>query len=141
MFTRRIAFLIVLIVLALSLTAAVPLQEVLPGEPVVPEVTLPTNLFEFAGWLAINGLTLVAVLEKFSVYQKLDTKTKGIIAFVVTLLAPFAGEGLTYLLTQVSADKVAVVQHYLDLALKGLNLYAASQYAHGGLRQFLPAPK
>lgn len=142
MFTRnRIAILLILFSFALMLTAATPLQEVLPGEPVAPDVTLPTNLFEFAGWLALNGLTIAALLEKFSPYQALPTKTKNIVAFVLALVAPYLGEGLTYLLTRISADQVALVQHYLDLGLKGLYLYGASQYSHGGLRQYLPAPK
>ena len=146
MFTRnRLAFLFIVILLAFGLTAAVPFQDtdpgVLPGEVVTADVTLPTNLFEFAGWLGLNGLTIAALLEKFGPYQSLPVKTKNAVAFVLALVAPYLGEGLTYLLTQVSADNVAQVQHYLDLALKGLYLYGASQYAHGGLRQFLPAPK
>ena len=141
MLTRNLKFFIVAIVLITLSLAFAPAQELLPGEQVAQEVTLPTNLFEFAGWLALNGLTIAALLEKFAPYQKLDAKTKGVIALVLSIGAPYLGEGLTYLLTQVSADNVARIQHYLDLALKGLNLYAASQYAHGGLRQFLPAPK
>jgi len=141
MLTRHRKFFIVAIVLITLSLAFAPLQEVLPGEQAAQEVTLPTNLFEFAGWLALNGLTIAALLEKFGPYQKLNAKTKGVIALVLSIGAPYAGEGLAYLLTQVSPEQVARVQHYLDLALKGLNLYAASQYAHGGLRQFLPAPK
>ena len=141
MLTHRLTIILIVILLAFGLTAAAPLQEVLPGEPVAPDVTLPTDLFSFAAWLGLNGLTIAALLEKFGPYQSLPTKTKNVIAFVLALAAPYLGEGLTYLLAQVSADKVAAVQHYLDLALNGLRLYAASQYAHGGLRQYLPAPK
>ena len=105
------------------------------------ELPFPTEIVSFAMWLAVNGLMLVAVLEKFPAFQKLDSRWKSIIVLVVAVGSPFASEWLILAVDKLPDELVSQIQHYLDLALTGLRLWAASQYAHGGLRQYVTAKR
>lgn len=104
------------------------------------ELPFPTDILQFAVWLAINGLTLVALLEKIPAWHGLSGRTKAIVVFVLVVGAPVYSEWLAALVKAAPAEQVAAIQHYLDLLLNGLRLWAASQYAHGGVRM-LVAPQ
>ncbi len=104
------------------------------------DIPFPTEIVPFILWLAVNGLTIVAVLEKLPAWQKLTSTQKAVAAFVLIAGSPFLSEGLIALTKSVPPEQLALIQHYVDLGLNGLRLWAASQYAHGGLRQ-LVAPK
>ena len=97
----------------------------------------PTEIVPFILWLAVNGLTVVAVLEKFPAWQKLTARQKSVAAFLLIAGSPFLSEGLMTLTKSIPLETLTLVQHYLDLGLNGIRLWAASQYAHGGLRQLV----
>jgi len=80
---------------------------------------------------------LLPVLEKFPAWQKLTAKQKSVAAFLLIAGSPFLSEGLVALTKSISPETLTVIQHYLDLGLTGVRLWAASQYAHGGLRQLV----
>ncbi len=103
----------------------------------MPTIPFPTDLVAFVLWLGLNGAIVVALLEKIPLWQKLDSRSKAAFVFVLIVGGPTLTEFLTTLLRTLPAEQLAAVQHLVDLLLNGLRLWAASQYAHGGLRQFV----
>jgi len=101
------------------------------------QLPFPTDVLQFAAWLAINGLTIVALLEKIPAWRTLSGRTKAIAVFVLLVGSPVYSEWLVALVKAAPAEQLAMVQHYLDLVLNGLRLWAASQYAHGGARMLV----
>ena len=95
------------------------------------ELPFPTDLPSFAVWLALNGLTIAALLEKIPAFQRLDMRAKSLVVLGICLGSPFGAEGLQAAIARLPAETLAAVQHYLNLALTGLQVWAASQYAHG----------
>ena len=103
----------------------------------MPTIPFPTDLIAFVIWLGINGATVVALLEKIPLWQRIDGRSKAAFVFVLIVGGPTLTEYLTVLLQTLPAEQLASIQHLVDLLLNGLRLWAASQYAHGGLRQFV----
>ena len=101
------------------------------------DIPFPTDVLQFVAWLAINGLTIVALLEKIPAWHNLNSRTKAIVVFVFVVGSPVYSEWLIMLVKSAPAEQLAAVQHYLDLLLNGLRLWAASQYAHGGVRMLV----
>ena len=101
------------------------------------ELPFPTDVLQFVAWLAINGLTIVALLEKIPAWHGLSGRTKAVIVFVLVVGGPVYSEWLVALVKAAPVEQLAAVQHYLDLLLNGLRLWAASQYAHGGVRMLV----
>ena len=101
----------------------------------------PTDVLQFVLWLGINGLTIVALLEKIPAWATLKPQYKAVGVFVFLVGGPVLSELLGQLVATVPTVLLGQIQHYVDLFLIGLKIWAASQYAHGGVRYLVALKK
>lgn len=97
----------------------------------MPSLPFPTDIASFLVWLAVNGLTVAALLEKLAAFQRLPANVKGAIVFALILFVPYLAQLGTWALGQLPPEQVAIIQTIVNNLILSLQLYAGTQYGHG----------
>lgn len=96
-----------------------------------PVMQIPTNVIEFAIWLALNGLTIAMLLEQIPAWKTVSSRAKRIIVFLLAFGMPYVSDILVNVLKSLTPDVLGMIQHYVNLGAIGLRVWATSQYFHG----------
>lgn len=103
---------------------------------IVKVLGFPTDLLGFIQWAGGTGLAIVAGvivslgLERISWFKNWQSPHKGLVVIALFIVLPIFFDFAASMLARLDEQTVAVIQHYLLLALSGLIAWGSSQYSH-----------